>query len=281
MAFAGLQVINTHAKFPYMAILTLTTDWGLRDHYVGSFKGELLSGIPNLQLIDISNEIEKFNSMQAAFVIKNCYRKFPKGTIHFIGLSSNDNFEGEYPFVIVKSGDQYLIGEDTGIFTLIVDKNDYEVIRLPWPSSITRKQLSDSILDLIKKMVNNSDINKLGKKEDTLKESYFAIPTIDSSIIRGTIIYIDFFGNAIVNITQELFEKERKGRAFTIYFSKTSYNVNSICSSYEDVEVGEMLAHFNQDGFLEIALNKSSASQLLGLKLMEPIRIEFHDNANS
>src|SRR4029077_15400563 len=111
--------LSTHSVcFPSMAILTITTDWGLRDHYLASFKGELFSSLPAIQVVDISHDIEKFNTMQAAFVVRNSFRKFPKGTIHFIGLSSNSNCHSENPYVIVKTDQQYLIGEDNGIFTL-------------------------------------------------------------------------------------------------------------------------------------------------------------------
>ena len=126
-------------------------------------------------------------------------------------------------------------------------------------------------------MSADTDLLKLGNADDTLEDSYFATPTVDQLAIRGTIIYIDSFGNAVINIERELFLNEKKDRSFTIFFRKSTYNVSTISNTYEEVEVGEMLALFNQDGFLEIALNKGSAAQLLGLKIMEPIRIEFHD----
>ena len=260
-----------------MAILTLTTDWGLRDHYLASFKGEILTMIPSLQLVDISHEVEKFNIMQAAFILRNAYKKFPPDTIHFIGVSKIDNNNKEKPYVIVKTNGQYLIGEDSGIFSLILDKDDKQIIRLPFLTNTDRKELLLAFVTVIKKLSADTDLLKLGNADDTLEDSYFATPTVDQLAIRGTIIYIDSFGNAVINIERELFLNEKKDRSFTIFFRKSTYNVSTISNGYEEVEVGEMLALFNQDGFLEIALNKGSAAQLLGLKIMEPIRIEFHD----
>jgi S-adenosylmethionine hydrolase len=119
---------------------------------------------------------------------------------------------------------------------------------------------------------------ELGMADVAIGESYFAQPTIDNQTIRGTVIYIDSVGNAVVNITQDIFQREKRDRKFIIHMRKSVYNVTCISQSYEDVEVGEMVALFNQDGFLEIALNKESAAKLLGLKLMDPIRIEFNDS---
>jgi S-adenosylmethionine hydrolase len=261
-----------------MPILTLTTDWGLRDHYLASFKGELISLIPNLHMIDISHEIEKFNTMQAAFIIQNCFQKFPKGTIHFIGVAGNENCSAENPFIIVRTNGQYLFGEDNGIFTLILGNCEKEIVRLPLVMHTDRNEMHLALLETIKKLAEGTDLYELGNSQTTLEESYFAQPTVDSNTIRGTIIYIDGFGNAIVNIKQELFIQEKRKRNFIIHFRKSTYNVSDISLCYEDVEVGEIIALFNKDGFLEISLNKESAGKLLGLKLMDPIRIEFDDS---
>ncbi len=264
-----------------MPILTITTDWGLRDHYLAAFKGELLSLIPSLNLIDVSHEIEKFNTMQAAFIIQNFYHKFPEGTIHFIGVSSNENCISECPFLIVRARGQYLIGQDNGIFTLILGNDSKEIVRLPFSGNADRNESYNCLLDTLKKLAEGINFETLGTTELKIEESYFAQPTIDSKVIRGTVMYVDSFGNAIVNIKKDLFDQIRKDRKFIIHLRKSIYDVSKISNSYEDVEVGEMLALFNQDGYLEIALNKESASKLLGLRIMEPIRIEFDDNQSS
>ncbi len=263
-----------------MPILTLTTDWGLRDHYLATFKGGLLCMLPSLQMIDISHEVEKYNTMQAAFIIQNSFRKFPDGSIHFISVSGNENCSCKNPYLIVKTNGHYLLGEDNGIFSLILGKNEREIFRLPITAQTGRNELHQAFLNTIKSIVDGTEINQLGNPDNEIIESYFALPTVDNQTIRGTIIYFDSFGNAVVNITKELFSQEKKGRNFVIHFRKAIYNVKQISNNYEDVDVGEMVALFNQDGFLEISLNKESANKLLGLKLMDTIRIEFDDNTS-
>jgi len=78
------------AKF--MPIITLTSDWGLKDHYMASVKGAIIKKLPDAQIIDISHNIPPFDTEQAAFVIRNAYPDFPEGTIHIIGIISGINF---------------------------------------------------------------------------------------------------------------------------------------------------------------------------------------------
>jgi len=78
-----------------------------------------------------------------------------------------------------------------------------------------------------------------------------------------------------MNVTKDFFEKEHKNRPFSIYMRKSNYTISKISKSYEDTENGEIVAFFNTNGYLEIALNRGNASGLLGLKVMDAIRIEF------
>ena len=277
MAFSQLQVINNISSRSTMPIITMTTDWGFQDHYLAAFKGEILSLAPSINLIDTSHEIEKFNIMQAAFIIKNSYQKFPVGTLHFISVSGKDNSDSKKPYIIVRSNGHYLLGEDNGIFTLILGDNEKEIIKLPIELESGRGNIHKSLIIMIKKLIDGTNFKELGTVETTLKESYFAQPTVDNRSIRGTIIYIDGHGNGVVNISRELFNKTQNDRKFIINLRKSSYDVTTISQCYEDVEVGEMVALFNQDDYLEIALNKESACKLLGLKIMDSIRIEFDD----
>src|SRR3954463_14304220 len=108
-----------------MAILTLTSDWGLRDHYLASFKGLLLSQIPGIIVIDISHEIEHYNTIQAAFIVQNAFDKFPSGSIHLLGITNSENCTADKPFVVIRYKEHYFIGEDNGIFSLIVGKENH------------------------------------------------------------------------------------------------------------------------------------------------------------
>ena len=100
-----------------MAIITLTSDYGNRDYFTAAIKGALLSETPNAQIIDISHEISPFNIQEAAYILKNAYVHFPKGTIHMIGIDSEASTNKLH--IACKFDGHYFIGADTGIFSLM------------------------------------------------------------------------------------------------------------------------------------------------------------------
>lgn len=269
--------LYTETSLSIMAILTLTSDWGLRDHYLASFKGLLISRIPTISLIDISHDIEDYNTIEAAYIVQHAFNKFPPGTIHFIAVSNSENCTGKNPYVLIRHMGHYLLGEDNGIFSLITGQAEKEILRLPLDVGLSRKNLYEAFAEVIKR-VTEGEFESLGLAESKIIESFLPQASVDRISIRGTIIFIDSFGNAILNVSKQLFEKEKGLRTFSIQFRKAQYEVTEISNNYCDVENGEMVAFFNQDDFLEIALNRDSASKLLGLKIMDPVRIEFDDN---
>lgn len=138
-----------------------------------------------------------------------------------------------------------------------------------------RNVVEEVILDAIVKLGSGSKPSQLGKEQENVLTSYFAVPTTDANTIRGSIIYIDSFGNAIMNIRKDFFENEHKNREFVIFMRKSDYTITRLSKSYEDTENGEIVAFFNTNGYLEIALNRGNAAGLLGLKVMDAIRVEF------
>mgnify|MGYP001287406374 FL=1 len=101
-------------------LITLTSDMGLKDYYVASIKGAIYSQLPQVNIVDISHDIPAFDIIHASFVIKNTFKQFPKNTVHIIGIDSEINDDTDH--IIVQNYDQYFIGTDNGIFSLIFDK---------------------------------------------------------------------------------------------------------------------------------------------------------------
>ncbi|HNP48987.1 MAG TPA: SAM-dependent chlorinase/fluorinase [Bacteroidia bacterium] len=262
-----------------MALLTLTTDWGLRDHYVAAFKGELIGLYQEIQLIDVTHDVEHFNILQASFILKSVFKRFPKGTIHYIGLNAADSTQKSQntDLLIVSANDHYFVGQDSGIFSLLLGETSMEIVRIVLPVNCSEEEQSTILMNSLIALVKGAKISELGEAHPSVHQSYLAQPTVDSDSIRATILYIDSFGNVIVNVDKELFERERRNRDFTIFLRKQLYDINKISAHYHEVEIGEIVAIFNRQGFLEIALNHDSAALLLGLKMMDPIRIEFYD----
>src|ERR1043166_9627398 len=122
-----------------MPIITLTTDLGSKDHYVGAIKGSIYSLLADVTIVDISHQIPTYNIQDAAYIIRNAYHTFPKGTIHIIGIRSEQTDLASH--VIVLADGHYFIGADNGIFSLLLEKGFEKAIELPSPPSTFPTQI--------------------------------------------------------------------------------------------------------------------------------------------
>jgi len=256
-----------------MAIITLTSDWGLKDHYVGSVKGTILKKLPEATIIDITHQIPPFNIEQASFVLRNSYRDFPEGSIHIIGVNSEESENCPHTAVLIDG--HYFIGADSGVFALIFDKTPEKVVEIEiiQDSDLFTFSTRDRFIKAAVHLAEGKKIEALGSPRQDINQKILFEPVVNENLIKGLVIYIDTYENIITNISQELFQEVAKGRNFRIVFRSNS--INKISKSYTDVSAGEILALFSTTGFLEIAINQGNASSLLGLEYKDPVRIEF------
>jgi hypothetical protein len=275
-----------------MPIITLTTDFGEKDHFVGAVKGAILSELDNVNIVDISHKISPFNIHEAAYILQNSITSFPAGTVHIIGVDSEKNPENKH--VAVEFEGQYLVGADNGIISLmfsefkaskIVEINIHDNLPKVFP-----------VLEVFVKVAchicRGGTLEVIGKPISKLKEAKAIAPIVNTegNQILGSVIYIDNYGNVVTNITRKFFNEIRKGRDFEI--SARNYKFSKIFDQYSEAinyntpkdkraDDGKKLALFNSGGFLEIALYKSNletvggASTLLGLQYRDTITINF------
>lgn len=263
-----------------MAIVTLTTDWGTKDHYLASVKGILLSQIPNVQIVDISHDIPPFDINQASYVLKSCFQDFPDGTIHIIGVNSDAS--PKYPHIAIKIKNHYFIGADNGIFSLMFDtKPDYivalEIIQDTEKYTFSTKDVFTKASQLL---LEGTPIEKLGYERDELTKMMSFEPVVETDTdgvtnIIGKVIYVDRYENAITNINKELFQKQGAKRTFKISFNSFKNIISDVSESYSDVSISEACALFDSNNLLEIAVNQGNAGSLLGLYRDTKIRISF------
>jgi len=263
-----------------MAVITLTSDWGRRDHYLASLKGTLLCRYPDLTAVDISHEVNHFDILQASYIIKSCYGKFPKGTVHVVLMSASGGSKRTpttEPLVAIESEGYYFVGIDSGIFSLILPDEEKKIFRLPNKDFSTFENLYLQLLEAANHLVKGGQPTEIGDQVIELKETLNLQPSIDKNAIRATVIYIDSFGNLIFNITRQQFYQAGEGRPFQIFLSKSESSINRISKTYSEIEEGEAVALFNSDEYLEIGLNNANAESLLGVKIHQSLRIEFRD----
>lgn len=263
-----------------MAIITLTSDMGLGDHYVSTVKGAILKQHPEANIVDITHEVKLGEITHAAFFLKNAYRHFPEGTIHIFGLSADHS--GATPYVALSCDNQYFIGTDNGIFSLIFDKIPDLIVELNL--GFDNDSFSFPMRDLFVKaachLARGGTLEVIGSRIEHLNQRSLIRNIPEESVIKGTIVHIDHFENVITDVTIGMFRETGRGRPFKIFLKRFSmeeedYIISKLSSTYSDVQVSEKLAFFNSDGLLEIAINQGNAKSLMGLRLGETIRISF------
>ena len=262
-----------------MPIITLTTDWNSEDFYVGLFKGKILSRCINANIVDITHRVKTFNTAQAAFIIRNSYLHFPKGTIHVVFVNSEPSDDN--PFLLVKANGHFFIGTDNGIFDLIIHDKPENMVRIERKNNdhpLCSFSAFEVFANAACEILEGKDIKEMGVPvESYIKRTPFRA-TIEDRKITGQVIYIDSFNNAITNITRELFERVGMNRPFEMYVQSKYNKITSLNNFYHQSPVGELLAIFNSASLLEIAINSGNVAQLLNLDTNSIVRIEFQEN---
>ncbi|MCK9203137.1 MAG: SAM-dependent chlorinase/fluorinase [Bacteroidales bacterium] len=258
-----------------MAIITLTSDWGLKDYYAGAVKGAILRLLPDVQIVDITHQVPAFDLSQAAFIIRNFYHNFPAGSIHIIAI--NGEAAIETPHTLVRHHDHYFISADNGIFSLLFDEKPEQIIEIDviQDSDYFTFPARDVFAKVACHIAAGKPISELGHPKDNILQKMAFQPVIQDDLIKGKVIYIDNYENVFVNITEKLFLSATKGRRFIITFRSPSYRITEISKSYKDVNQGEMLALFSTSGYVEIAIREGEASSLLGLKMDQLVTVEL------
>jgi S-adenosylmethionine hydrolase len=260
-----------------MAIITLTTDLGITDSYLASVKGAIYSQLEEVKIVDISNQIEPFNIQQAAYIFRNCFKDFPIGTVHIISVDDELSITSEH--LAVKANDHYFIGADNGFFSLVFnDLKPEKIVKLN--ISLTNNCMTFAAKNILIPaachLARGGTMEIIGTTTNDFEVKKTELKAVlQKDIIRGSIVHIDSYGNAVTNISKNEFERVQKGRSFTILFGREDEMITELSKKYKDVTTAEKLALFGENNQLQIAINKGEASKLLGLKLYEIVRIEF------
>ncbi|MBE0636893.1 MAG: SAM-dependent chlorinase/fluorinase [Bacteroidales bacterium] len=258
-----------------MALITLLSDWGTKDHYAGMVKGKILSKIPGATIVDISHTIPAFNLNSAAFVLKNAYFNFPKGTIHIVDITSEATIE--MPHVLIAYDGMFFIGADNGIFSLAFDREPDTLIEIDihQESDTFTFAAYDVFVKVAQHISEGKDLKELGPVRDELTKKIPLRPVTTDNLIKGHVVYVDSYENVFTNIDHDLFVKIGQKRPFRVLFGASRYSVKKISNSYKDVHEGEIVALFSSSGNLQIAVSMGNASGLLGLKVDDTVRVEF------
>jgi len=253
-----------------MKIISLTTDFGIADYFVADLKASILSQYAEVQFVDVSHQIASHDIMQAAYYLQNVQQSFPAGTIHIVAVYNY--YEPKSKFIAFKRDGQYYLGPNNGVFSLVFDDVDASMVHeIDFGENTSLTTVFSNAVALIS---NGLPLEDIGPVIEHFHTKLPISPVITQSQIRATVLHIDHYNNAIINITEDQFDKIRNGREFEIYYKQTD-PIRKVCKHYGEVAVGEVLALFDSTGYLVIAINMDRASEQLNLIKNETIQINF------
>ncbi|MCS6874189.1 MAG: SAM-dependent chlorinase/fluorinase [Pyrinomonadaceae bacterium] len=255
-----------------MKIITLLTDFGTRDYFVGAMKGVILSINPNVNIIDISHEIEPQRIRSGAFVLENSYSYFPKGTIHVAVI--DPGVGSQRRAILVQTEDYFFIAPDNGILSFILTKSknpkvfslEDENYFLKNPSSTFHgRDIFAPVAAHLSKGVSPSSFGKF-INDPVIIESY-APQFISYGRFIGRVIHIDRFGNLITN-----FKAENLPKRFVLRIG--DFTIDKHLKFYSQAQTDEPFSIVGSAGLLEISVFKGSAKQILGASIDQAVELQ-------
>ncbi len=254
-----------------MAVITLLTDFGDKDYYVGLFKGDLYTSSPSAKIVDISHSIPPHNIVTVAFFLKNIYDHFPKGTIHIARVYEQGL--GTQKLLAAKYRNYYFIAPDNGILTMVFDEKPDLIVEVDM-KQVKLNTLEEYYCRVVKEITFNNNIGSIGVATSGFVEKKAMMPVLQEDKIIGNVIHIDNFGNAITNINIEDVKRFSVDKQIRINYRKYDY-IDRMVENYTDVPQTYSLARFNSLGYLELCINCGHAADLLGLSKGDAVQVLF------
>jgi len=254
-------------------VVTLLTDFGISDPYVGIMKGVMLSINPNIQIVDITHRVSPQGVDEAAFIVKNTHTFFPKGTIHVAVV--DPGVGSERAVLEVQAGGYHFLAPDNGVLKYIFEAySDTKVIKVINRDYFLQNVSStfhgrDVFAPLAAHIANGVSLKKLGDPFKDFIPGEIIKPLIHENKIIGEILYIDQYGNGVTNIEGRLLADR-----INIKIRVGAHIIKDLHHTYTDVSLQDPLALISSTGTLEISVNQGSAERLLTLKVGD--RVEAH-----
>jgi S-adenosylmethionine hydrolase len=241
-------------------IITLTTDFGNSDHYVGSMKGVIYSINPDAVITDITHEIPAHDVFSAAFILKNFIPYFPKQSIHVIVVDPGVG-SSRKP-IVLEADEQFYVGPDNGVFTyVILESGSFRAYEISDPKYfLPRVSFTfhgrDIFAPAAAHLSLGVSIESLGNRLFDPFKIEIKEPGVGDGEIEGEVIFEDTFGNLITNIPGGMVDSDSRLYVCDIV-------INGVSKSYSEASEGELLAIIGSSGFLELSVNRGRASDLV------------------
>jgi S-adenosylmethionine hydrolase len=256
-------------------IITLMTDFGTSDHYVGVMKGVILNINRQVEIVDITHAVPPQDILGAAFLIDSTYRYFPSGTIHVVVV--DPGVGSERRAIVCQTETAYFVCPDNGILTHIHHNEKHAHAVAVENSAYFLPQVSntfhgrDIFAPVAAHLSRGVPISELGNPVAQPVQLALPKPQVTGEMVIGHIIWVDSFGNLVTDISREILESLEGQNGVVIHAG--SAKIDHFNRSYAESEIGEVLAIIGSFNRLEISINQGNAAQVLGLKRGNTITI--------
>ncbi len=254
---------------PEPAIITLTTDFGLADHYAGAMKGVLLSRCRGARIVDISHEIPPFSIAAGAYTISQAAPYFPAGTIHVVVVDPGVGTTRRA--IVVEANNQLFIAPDNGVLTLITATDSNAIAReitnrALWLASPSQTFHGRDIFApvagaLASGSARPEDTGPVLREVGQLRGLY--PDQLDEATWRGTVLSIDHFGNVITNFRSSAFPHLADG---ALVLETGGRRISEFRSTFGDAPEDLCFAYSGSGGYIELGINQGSAAAFLGVR---------------
>jgi S-adenosylmethionine hydrolase len=247
------------------AIVTLTTDFGLRDGYVAAMKGVIWRIAPQVSVVDVTHQVERHQVLPAAFVLRQTVAWFPANTVHVAVVDPGVGTERR--IIAARFADQFIVAPDNGLVSLVHRDFPVEEVHVVENTGLFMPSVSstfhgrDIIAPVAAHLANGAGLGDVGRATDHME----VLPTprprrLAYNSYAGQILYADAFGNLITNIMADDLVAMRRLRP-DVEVTVNGQSLGSIRNTYADVPSGHALALVGSSGMLEIAVNAASAAE--------------------
>ncbi len=259
-------------------IITVTTDFGQKDSYVGALKGALLSVNPNAVIVDICNDISPGAIQEAAFILSGAYASFPPGSIH-LGVVDPGVGSGRRA-IIVETAKHTFVGPDNGLFSFALSRESIVKRVNITKSGYFNNPVSPTFhgRDIFAPVAGHLSLGveaeAFGTVADSIVTLPVSLPLFKGGELSGTVIHIDGFGNIITSIKEpDMLLYFPGAQASQLTVETGSVKVKGLSATYSDTKEGSGVALIGSSGYLEVALNGGSCAASFNVKVGEKVRV--------
>jgi S-adenosylmethionine hydrolase len=293
MAACSFKLFDRRQRLGYngfMAgkVITLTTDFGLADGYVGAMKGVILGIAPDVTIVDLSHEVRPQDVRHAAFLVKTVSRYFPEDAIHVVVVDPGVGTRRRV--LVARTASSTFVGPDNGVLSWTLDEQGVERVISATESRYWRPEVSltfhgrDIFAPLGAHLAKGVPIEALGLPVSDWRRIPFPTPRLnqDESQVDGEILYVDRFGNLVTNLevkTESGLVQNVIGPPIAlgehVIITVGSRHVSGLRRSYAEAEPGQLLAIIGSAGYLELAVREGNAAALLGVTVGDAVQIQW------